>query len=865
MSDFKHLDLINNYCYQVLPLVYDDSLSYYEVLCKVKNTLNDVIENTNQLPEYITTLIKNYITVGAVDEVVRDILANYILNVKYPPQGLPSAVGDGTADDTEAIQGCIDYAAQNGGGLVYIPYGKYLVKSLTMRDNVGLKGFDRYSTELVLAGGAESAALNGKCNNVSVTSLKINANSGNQVNDVDCIDFSGSNYLLSDLVLDNGYNLVSINGESGVLQCDNIVFLNTVHCCFNVSDTIAVQLTNCMFNALSAVGGDCVLAIGSDHGNYNFTTAASVETAVKLTGNNNSITAVVQNAQTAVADSGINNNIDIKGTEKIEEYANGVNSYAKTVAYHVTEDFFVNCGTLTLAPDDLVVQAGTIAESAVHNKTTEVGGLNKERNLLGKIEETTGDSTESVTGSKTVTVGGDVTLGATSIAETCTNKKEVSCATLTETVTGTKTVNTENSVETVDGSKDLTVSNISVTASQHLTIDVGADLTEDVQGSVIRSASSITETVTGDKTTSVKNNTVNCDNTTINTTDIYINCTNPIKYGNPAGGTFFNTLDMLDESGNRYQLLVGNENTQNLGSAGEMAHVLDGQRQYIDQVNGDDTNDGTEQHPWKSLTPFFNQANSTKGGRVDIRCYIVSAGTYTIPPQSYNNLTIHITGNVDGVILNFETPRDVKFYECHTNLKNITINAPNATEFAFDGGSISCHNCTFNHRLVTYACSGYLYQCNIKSLDAQTSTLIINSCNLTNTDPSVNGWEFHTCLVRFQGSSQNASLTVDGDDNSFIYAVGSYIVYGITYRLTDYKYKYGLTAVASYITTNQTQYNNLKRRSVSGVTASEFGSMIILNDGLNEVNAGTLGGNVRYADNKLQYYSGSDWVDVPVT
>lgn len=32
------------WCYKVLPLVYDDSLSYYEVLCKVVNYINKLIE-----------------------------------------------------------------------------------------------------------------------------------------------------------------------------------------------------------------------------------------------------------------------------------------------------------------------------------------------------------------------------------------------------------------------------------------------------------------------------------------------------------------------------------------------------------------------------------------------------------------------------------------------------------------------------------------------------------------------------------------------------------------------------------------------------------------------------------------------------
>lgn len=38
LNNFRH------WCYKVLPLVYDDSLSYYEVLCKVVDYINDLIE-----------------------------------------------------------------------------------------------------------------------------------------------------------------------------------------------------------------------------------------------------------------------------------------------------------------------------------------------------------------------------------------------------------------------------------------------------------------------------------------------------------------------------------------------------------------------------------------------------------------------------------------------------------------------------------------------------------------------------------------------------------------------------------------------------------------------------------------------------
>lgn len=48
------IDRIKYWCHKILPLTYDDSLSYYEVLCKLTNKINEVITWVNDnLAEYI--------------------------------------------------------------------------------------------------------------------------------------------------------------------------------------------------------------------------------------------------------------------------------------------------------------------------------------------------------------------------------------------------------------------------------------------------------------------------------------------------------------------------------------------------------------------------------------------------------------------------------------------------------------------------------------------------------------------------------------------------------------------------------------------------------------------------------------------
>ena len=53
-------------------------------------------------------------------------------NAKSPPGGLTAAVGDGSADDTNALQDIIDHLDALGGGTLYLPIGTYkITASLT--------------------------------------------------------------------------------------------------------------------------------------------------------------------------------------------------------------------------------------------------------------------------------------------------------------------------------------------------------------------------------------------------------------------------------------------------------------------------------------------------------------------------------------------------------------------------------------------------------------------------------------------------------------------------------------------------------------------------------------------------------------
>lgn len=56
MANYDNIRKLNEWCYHILPAVYDDSISYYEFLCKVVEKLNELIDNSEVQNEKIIEL-----------------------------------------------------------------------------------------------------------------------------------------------------------------------------------------------------------------------------------------------------------------------------------------------------------------------------------------------------------------------------------------------------------------------------------------------------------------------------------------------------------------------------------------------------------------------------------------------------------------------------------------------------------------------------------------------------------------------------------------------------------------------------------------------------------------------------------------
>ena len=86
-ANYRGLTEFRFWCFKVLPLVYDDELSYYEVICKCVDYINNLIENDKAISNDVEQLkqemkqvqewIDNYDTSFA-ESIIREYLATMI-------------------------------------------------------------------------------------------------------------------------------------------------------------------------------------------------------------------------------------------------------------------------------------------------------------------------------------------------------------------------------------------------------------------------------------------------------------------------------------------------------------------------------------------------------------------------------------------------------------------------------------------------------------------------------------------------------------------------------------------------------------------------------------------------------------------
>lgn len=194
------------WCQEVLPLVYDDSLSYYELLCKVVDYLNKLITDTSEISSemqklysYVHDYFDNLDVQKEIDKkldemaasgALSEIINNLLLNLRYVNVCNYGADASGANDSSDSFNNAIARAVSLNYGL-FIPCGTYKISK-----KIEITGYkNNYNTFKIL------------CNNSVIKS---------SVNNDYTLQFKGGKFNVSGGLTINGTN----DSCSGVLLDD---------------------------------------------------------------------------------------------------------------------------------------------------------------------------------------------------------------------------------------------------------------------------------------------------------------------------------------------------------------------------------------------------------------------------------------------------------------------------------------------------------------------------------------------------------------------------------------------------------------------------------------------------------------------
>ena len=351
----------------VLPLVYGDEISYMETLGKMRDILNELIKNNNNLPTYIQQMIEEYISSGAIEEVIDKILSNLILNVKYPPAGIPKAKGDGTTNDHDSIQGCIDYAAGLGGGVVYLPAGKYLTSSLVLKPGVTLLGFGRYATSLILAGGSTTHLITGVVSDAGLLNLTLNAKMSSQVNRVDAVELVGNHIDIRNCIVKDCYTSINVQKTGSAINICDVICEVASDACLRIGGTDGGLLVDGLeMTGLSTNLGVAYIVTDSNGDIYrNINIHGTGALGVDVAGSQNYFDGKISEVTKDYEDLSGGNTFELFGKSSVKNYtndvvenanafsqvaANGIERQGENIGDSATNTYTVNANDVVLNP-----------------------------------------------------------------------------------------------------------------------------------------------------------------------------------------------------------------------------------------------------------------------------------------------------------------------------------------------------------------------------------------------------------------------------------------------------------------------------------------------------------------------------------
>lgn len=258
---------LRRWCHAILPTVYDDSLSYYEVLCKLSRHVNDLGD-----------IINNIINTGTWDAVVA-----------YTRPEFFGAVGDGTeTDDSDAVQSALNDGQENNK-IVLLSKNYLIGKTLDVPEGavvVGQNGGGLRSKRTQISGFVPTTLVNisGPCyfNNVvfdgnspagdsQAVGDRDNHNPLVRIRDasnvfIDNCKFINYDTNWSNNVSSTNYAALSAKSSNNI-SITNCNFIRIRRECTVFEDCEYVNIEKCFFNMGSEIG-NCYSDIGLGLTNY---------------------------------------------------------------------------------------------------------------------------------------------------------------------------------------------------------------------------------------------------------------------------------------------------------------------------------------------------------------------------------------------------------------------------------------------------------------------------------------------------------------------------------------------------------------------------------------------------------------------
>lgn len=349
--DFKTITRLRMLCMKVLPTVYGDALSYEEQVCKVTEKINQLVDTVNELPDYIIEVVKELIKNAGLENIVKQVLAEmYFINVKNPPAPYVAAKGDGTTNDTDAIQALINYAALQRSYL-FFPAGNYLVNGLTMVENVSLVGLDRYTTIITLAPNSNHDLITGFVKNATMSNLTLNANMNGQTANCSCLNTTVENALIDFMIFKNGYDSVVIE-NTNEFEGAYLMFDGIQHNALTLNGDGAV-ISNVIFKNASQLSSNALAVINGNNKITGIFSNVSIPNGVVISASGATVEGTILNAVTTIT-GGNGNYVKIKDLTGINKYGtNDTETFTgnKTTSAVAATEIYSGNKTTTAAND----------------------------------------------------------------------------------------------------------------------------------------------------------------------------------------------------------------------------------------------------------------------------------------------------------------------------------------------------------------------------------------------------------------------------------------------------------------------------------------------------------------------------------